>query len=409
MPTKMNWKRRANSAQRKGAVVDALSFIQTDKYLTEGQRQTRLRLRQLMETEVAPVVNNLYENAIFDQKAIMPIVKKMGPAGCQIKGYGCAGWSYLETFVAVIEMSRVDASFATFYLVHCGLAMQSINVAGTEQQRQYWLPRMARWEKVGAFGLTEPNYGSDATSLKTTAKRVSGGWILNGEKRWIGNATFADVVIIWARDDESKQITGFLVERGTKGFITSKMQNKMTLRIVQNADIKLVDCFVADSHHLSGAPDFQRGTAKVLESSRAIVAAAAAGVLAGAYDNAMKYTNERQQFGKPLIAFQLVQEKLMRVLGLVQACMLTALHLARLLDEGSCSMNAIALSKAWCTRYAREGVSLCREVVGGNGNILDFGVMKPFLDMEGLYTYEGSYDINVLIAARGITGISALL
>nr|CEL67391.1 TPA: ACYL-COA DEHYDROGENASE [Neospora caninum Liverpool] len=392
--------------ERGGRPIYALDFLDFDRLLTPRERAFRRRVQGIMDRYVKSTVLPLYEAAAFDS-TLVEICKKFGPAGLQIEGYGCPGLTHTEAILMAIEMARVDASFSTFYLVHCGLAMQSIAVAGTEEQKAAWLPKMSRLECVGSFGLTEPNYGSDATGLRTSATKVEGGWLLNGQKRWIGNATFSDVVVVWARDSNSEKILGFLVEKDFPGFSATKIENKVSLRIVQNADIVLKDCFVPDSHRLQ-QEGFSSATARVLESSRAVVAAECVGVLLGAYDNALKYCTERKQFGRELASFQLVQERLMRVLGILQGVLLMVLRLGRLMDEGKPHLMAhIALAKATCSRMAREGISLCREVQGGNGIVTDFGVAKFHADIEALYTYEGTYDINMLIAGRAVTGRSA--
>uniref|UniRef100_A0A7S1P0V8 Acyl-CoA dehydrogenase n=1 Tax=Vitrella brassicaformis TaxID=1169539 RepID=A0A7S1P0V8_9ALVE len=394
---------------RKSALVDPLQFMQLDAMLSAGERSLRQRARRVLEEgRDDKLLNELYERAEFSP-ALVDLAKQLGPAGLQIKGNGCPGLTQSETLVLAIELGRLDASFATFYLVHSGLAMASINVAGTPEQKARWLPRMARYELIGAFGLTEPDYGSNATGLQTTARKVPGGWVLNGHKRWIGNATFCDIIVVWARDTASNAIKGFVVEKGMKGFKPHKIDNKMSLRIVQNADFVLDECFVPEDNHLSAAKKFSDGTQMVLESSRAVVAASAAGCLLGAYERALQYCMDRTQFNKPLASFQLVQERLMRALGHLQASILTVIRLGRMMDEGQATMAQIALAKAWVTRTAREAVALCREVVGGNGIISDFGTIKPLMDLEAIYTYEGTYDVNMLIAGRLVTGLSAFV
>lgn len=388
-------------------ITDAIEFMKLDLVLKPREIEIRRLAREVGEVLITPLLPNLTETAQFDQR-IIEASKKLGPAGLQCKGRGCAGLTNTEALLLTLELTRTDGSFGTFYLVHSGLAMRSIEIAGTEEQKDYWLPKMVRFEKIGAFGLTEPNYGSDATGLATTARKVDGGWVLNGEKRWIGNATFADVVIIWAKDTKTNDIIGFLVEKGMKGFKTSKIERKMSLRIVQSADIILDNCFVPDSHHLSRATKFSAGTQRVLESSRALVAAGSVGLLLGAYDRAIKYVLERKQFDRSVASFQLVQERMMRALGTLQAGILSILNLGRLMDKGEATMAHIALLKAWCTKYCREAIGLCRESMGGNGIILDYGVISPFLDMESLHSYEGTYDINVLVAGRLILGQNAI-
>lgn len=404
-----NKQQSSRGAEAKGPThkpTDGFTFLQFSKDLSPTEEKLRQHIRQICEAQVRPIAATLWDTATFDKRLIQAC-KDMGPAGLQIKGFGCAGMTNVEATLAVMEMARVDASLATFAVVHSGLAMRSIAVAGTDEQKRHWLPQMARWEKIGCFGLTEAEHGSDAGGLETTARRTRGGYILNGNKRWIGNATMCDIAVIWARDVETGKIEGFLVERSFPGFRAAVIRGKASLRAVENADIWLTDCFVPDSHKMKPG-GFSGNTKLVLESSRALVAAACSGLLMGAYDSALEYCSTRVQFGRPLTGFQLVQERLMRALGLAHACSTLSIHLARRMDSGRNSMALVALVKATASRMAREGAQLCREVLGGNGIVLENGVAKALADVEALYTYEGTYDINMLIAARAATGINAL-
>eukprot|EP00920_Eleutheroschizon_duboscqi_P031352 GHVT01075753.1.p1 GENE.GHVT01075753.1~~GHVT01075753.1.p1 ORF type:complete len:356 (+),score=62.08 GHVT01075753.1:171-1238(+) len=277
----------AGSSERSLVGVDGLSFADLNAALTAEERAVRERVSRQVEASVSnELLVRLYETASFDRAKIIEIAKQLGPAGLAIQGYGCAGLSVMESILTTIELCRTDASLATFFLVHSGLAMESIAIAGSEKQKQTWLPQMANYSVIGAFGLSEPEYGSDATSLETRARRVQGGWLLNGRKRWIGNATIADVVIIWARDEDSSKIMGFIVETKTTGFSATKIENKIALRIVQNADITLRECFVPDANCMP-VTGFAASTGAVLKESRLLVAAACVGVLlagAGAAD-----------------------------------------------------------------------------------------------------------------------------
>lgn len=397
--------RGAKTRRPQNNITDGFSFLELHKELSPAEECLRNHIRSICEAQVRPIAAELWDAASFDLKLVQAC-KDMGPAGLQIKGFGCPGMTNVEATLAVMEMARVDASLATFAVVHSGLAMRSIDVAGTEEQKRYWLPKMARWDQIGCFGLTEAEHGSDAGTLETAAKRTAGGFILNGSKRWIGNATICDVAVVWARDEDTGKVEGFLVERSFPGFKASVIRRKVSLRSVENADILLTDCFVPSSHKLKTG-GFSANTKLVLESSRALVAAACAGLLLGAYDSALKYCSTRVQFGRPLTKFQLVQERLMRALGLAQACCTLCIQLARRLDSGQSSMALIALVKATTSRLAREGALLCREIVGGNGIVLENGVGKALADIEALYTYEGTYDINILIAGRAATGENA--
>jgi glutaryl-CoA dehydrogenase len=256
----------------------------------------------------------------------------LGVAGVAYDGYGCAGRSTLVDGFVIQELARIDCSIATFHAVHSGLAMGTIYLCGSEEQKRRWLPAMQRCEKIGAFGLTEPDVGSGvARGLTTSARRHGDTWVLNGEKAWIGNATFADVTVIWARDVEDEQVKGFLVEKGIPGFTTEKMERKIALRVVQNARIRLEDCRISDSNRLTEARSFE-DTARVLRMTRAGVAWEAVGCAQGAYEHALRYATKRQQFGRPIAQFQLVQDLLVRMLGNVTAAKCLVARLSQMQD-----------------------------------------------------------------------------
>jgi glutaryl-CoA dehydrogenase len=309
-----------------------------------------------------------------------------------------------------MEMSRVDSSIATFYGVQNGLAMGSIYFAGSEEQKQKWLPQMARLEKIGCFGLTEPLVGSGAAGgLLTTAKREGDTWILNGQKRWIGNAPWCDLSIIWARDLADNQVKGFIVENKTNpGFSVVKIENKIALKCVQNGEITLKDCRVPESDRLQAGESF-RDTARVLRMTRYLVAWEATGCQMGAYEHALKYAQGRMQFGKPIASFQLIQDLLAKMLGNVTACQCLVVRTAQLQAENKLGDHHAALAKAFTTAKMRETVAWAREICGGNGITLDTGVARYFADAEALYSYEGTYQMQNLIVGKAVTGLSAFI
>ncbi len=308
-----------------------------------------------------------------------------------------------------MELARVDPSMSTFSGVHSGLAMGSIYLCGSEEQKQRWLPAMARMEKIGAFGLTEPDVGSGvAGGLTTTARRDGDEWVLDGQKKWIGNATFADYIIIWARDTEDGQVKGFVVEKGTPGLSTAKMKDKIALRVVQNAYITLDGVRVPEENRLQKATSFKE-TAKVLRLTRAGVAWQAVGCARGAYEHALAYAKERQQFGRPIGGFQLVQDLLVRMLSNITASACLCTRLAQLQAEGRAADEHSALAKAFCTVRMRETVGYARELLGGNGILLEHQVGRFVADAEAIYSYEGTREINTLVVGRAITGLSAFV
>jgi glutaryl-CoA dehydrogenase len=297
----------------------------------------------------------------------------------------------------------------SFFGIHNGLAMGSIDLCGSPEQRERWLPAMGRMEKIGAFGLTEPHGGSDvARGLETTARREGDEWVIDGEKRWIGNGTFADLVVIWARDVSDDSVKGFVVEQDNPGMTTTKMENKIALRTVQNADIVLSGCRVPEADRLQEAHSFA-DTNKVLRRTRGGVAWGSTGTMMAAYELALAYSQEREQFGRPIAGFQLVQDLLVRMLGNITASLGMAVRLAEMQEAGEARDEHAALAKEYCTTRMRETVALAREVVGGNGVVLDYGVGKFFADAEALYSFEGTKQINTLVVGRAITGHSAFV
>jgi len=309
-----------------------------------------------------------------------------------------------------MEMSRIDSSIATFFGVHDGLAMGSIYAAGSEEQKQKWLPPMARFEKIGCFGLTEPLVGSGASGgLTTTAKREGDSWVLNGQKKWIGNSPWCDVSVIWARDVADNQVKGFIVEnKTTPGFSVEKIENKIALKMVQNGLITMKDCRVPEENRLQAGKSF-RDVARVLKMTRYLVAWEATGCQMGAYEHAVKYAQERQQFGKPIGSFQLVQDLLAKMLGNVTASQSLVVRAAQLEAEGKLTDQHAALAKAFTTARMRETVAWARELLGGNGIVADYNVARFFADAEALYTYEGTYQMQNLIVGKAITGLGAFV
>jgi len=379
-------------------------FYHMDELLTDEERAIRDKVRAFCDRDVIPVINEYWERAEFPFE-IIPKLAALGIAGTTIQGYGCPGMSPLATGLVMLELARGDASVATFFGVHSGLAMTSIAMLGDEAQKRRWLPAMARMERIGAFGLTEPDHGSDAVALETRAHREGDSYILDGAKRWIGNASFADVVIIWARDDDGN-VGGFLVEKGTPGFEATVMTGKVAKRAVWQADIALRGVRVPVSCRLAGAHSF-KDTARVLTATRSGVAWEAVGHAVAAYEIALSYVKERRQFGKPLASFQLIQSKLAAMLANVTTMQLLCLRLAQLQAAGKMTDAMASLAKMHNARLAREVVAEAREMLGGNGILLEYQIARHFADIEAVFTYEGTDTIQSLIVGRDVTGISA--
>ncbi|XP_021769685.1 acyl-coenzyme A oxidase 4, peroxisomal-like [Chenopodium quinoa] len=381
----------------------ASDYYQFDDLLNDEERAIRAKVRECMEKEVAPIMAEYWERAEFPFQ-IIPKLGALHIAGGSIKGYGCPGLSITGNAIATAEVARVDASCSTFILVHSSLAMLTIALCGSEDQKKNYLPSLAQLKTIACWALTEPDNGSDASGLQTTATKVAGGWILEGQKRWIGNSTFADLLIIFARNTATNQINGYIVKKDSPGLTATKIENKIGLRIVQNGDIVLKKVFVPDEDRLPGVNSFQ-DTNKVLAVSRVMVAWQPIGISMGVYDMCLRYLKERKQFGAPLAAFQINQQKLVQMLGNVQAMFLVGWRLCKLYESGKMTPGHASLGKSWISVKARETVALGRELLGGNGILADFLVAKAFCDLEPIYTYEGTYDINSLVTAREVTGI----
>ena len=373
--------------------------------LTDQERAYLDTTRKFVDDEVLPVINGYWERAEFPHQLVGKLAA-LGIVGDGIRGYGCPEMSPIACGLIHMELNRGDGSLGTFVGVQAGLAMQSIAMLGSEEQKQAWLPRMARLDAIGAFGLTEPAHGSDSVALESTARRSGDGWVLDGAKKWIGNGSIADVVVVWARDEADRQVKGFLVEKGTDGFEARTMQGKGSLRAVWQAEITLDHVHVADANRLPGAHSF-KDTARVLAGTRNAVAWGALGHATAAYEIAAQYCSERTQFGKPLISFQIVQDKLVKMLAEVCSMQLYCLRLGRLIEEGNLTDTIAAIAKMNNTRKARQVVADARDLLGGNGILLDFHVMRHMADIEALHTYEGTETIQTLIVGRNITGVGA--
>lgn len=383
-------------------------FYEIHLRLNEEDRAVQLKVRGFMEKEIRPLVNNYWLHDEFPFEVI-PKFAELGLCGVTYQGYGCPGKSFLMEGIIAMEMARIDASIATFFGVQSGLSMGSIYMCGSEEQKQEWLPGMHEMKIIGAFGLTEPEVGSGAAGgLTTTAKKTDKGWVLNGQKKWIGNAPFADVTIIWARDLDDNQVKGFLVRKGTPGFAVEKIKGKMALRIVQNGLITMTDCVVDEKDRLQNAHSF-KDTARVLQMTRAGVAWMAVGTARGAYENALDYTMKRKQFGKPIASFQLIQNHLVEMLSNLTAMQSLVFRLSELQDQGLLKDEHASLAKVFCSLRTRDIVSKAREVMGGNGILLDHNVARFVADAEAIYSYEGTKEINSLIVGRAITGMSAFV
>jgi glutaryl-CoA dehydrogenase len=382
-------------------------FFGYAELLSPAERAELAEITEFLEQEVKPLANDAWARAEFPFEVIEKFAK-LDLAGMQYPDYGDGRQrSALFTGFLSIALNRIDPSLAVFSGVHTGLAMGSIYGGGNQEQRDRWMPDMVAWDKIGAFALTEPEGGSDVSAgMRTTARRDGDAWVLNGAKRWIGNGTFADLVVVWARDEADNNVKGFVVEKGMPGFTANKIEGKIALRTVQNADLVLDNVRVPESNRLQNINSF-RDTAKVLERTRGGVAWQALGVSIRAYELALEYAGSRVQFGKPIAKFQMIQDLLVKMLGNITAMFGVVTRLAQRTEEGTASADQAALAKAFTTTRMREVVSWARELFGGNGIVLDYEIAKLFADAEAVYSFEGSREMNTLIVGKAITGHSA--
>jgi glutaryl-CoA dehydrogenase len=376
--------------------------------LSGDERKELLGIRRFLDEEVRPRVNESWESATFP----MDLIPRFAEEGMVGRSYDLEHRpraSRLFTGFISLEASRVDPSMATFLGVHNGLSMGSIVLLGSDEQRARWVPDMVSLQKIGAFALTEPHGGSDvAQGLETTCRRDGDEWVIDGAKRWIGNGTFADVVVVFARDVADDHVKTLVVEKGTPGFTATKMEGKYALRTVQNADIVFEGCRVPAENKLAEGNTF-RDVNRVLKLTRGGVAWNAVGCQMGAFEAAIAYAKERRQFGRQIAGFQLIQDLLARMAGNVTASLGMAVRVSQLQEEGVFRDEQAALAKAFVTGRARETVALARELFGGNGILLENDVVRYFADAEALYSYEGTREINSLIVGRALTGVSAFV
>ena len=387
-------------------------FFDIDGLISDAQRQKMAELRTFMETEVEPVINEAWLGDRTPLEVLVPGFRKLDLLTA-IYGEDLetreANGSVMEGLLTM-EIARVDVSTATFFGVHSGLAMQSLLVCGSDEQKQEWLPAMRAWDQIGAFGLTEPEVGSAiAGGVTTTARREGDTWVLNGQKKWIGNATFADLVIIWARDEADNQVKGFIVRpKENPGYSVEKIRGKIALRAVENGLITLTDCHVPESDRLQKCDGFA-DVAEVLKLTRAGVAWQAVGCAMGAYERSQRYATTRMQFGRPIARFQLIQDKLVHMLGSVTAMQTMCLRLSQLQDAGEMNDAQASLAKVFTAARCREVVALARDLHGGNGILIENHVARAFADTEAIYSYEGTNEINSLIVGRHVTGLGAFV
>jgi glutaryl-CoA dehydrogenase len=389
------------------AAARGTDFFAVDELLTGAEREIRDRVRRFVDERVIPVASGYWERAEFPHELIAPYAE-LGVAGGSITGYGCPGMSPLAEGLVTLELARGDGSFSTFNSVHSGLVMAAVALLGSAEQKQRWLPDLASCVKLGAFALTEPDHGSDVVRLGTRARRDGGHWVLDGAKRWIGNGTLADVVVVWARDDYG-DVGAFVVDRrddDATGYQASVITGKTSNRGLWQADIRLDGVRVPLDNRLAEARTFA-DTARCLTKSRQSIAWEGLGHAIGAYECALAYALQREQFGRPIAGFQLVQDKLSNMLADITGMQLTCLRLAQLQAAGQVRLEHAALAKLQTASGARRVCAMARDILGGNGILLANHVARHHADMEAVYTYEGTDTVQSLIVGRAVTGLAA--
>ena len=379
-----------------------VDLIEVGSLLSDEEKLVRDRVREFVDREVIPVAAGYWDRAEFPF-GLLPGLGELGLTGGVLpEEYGCAGWNNVAYGLAIAELARGSGSLATFLHVQSGLAMTAIYELGSEEQKRRWLPPMAKCEKIGCFGLTEPEAGSDPGSLSTTAVEKDGGYVLSGEKKWIGNASFSDVAVIWARTEDDR-ISGFLVETENPGFQADILPRKASQRAAWQTHITLEDCHVPQAARLPKAEGLG-STLSILTHSRYGVGWDGLGQATDCYEVALAYAKEREQFGRPIASFQLVQQKLVEMVNEISLSQLLSIHVGRLKDAGGLDPATVSMFKMNNVAKARRIAATARDVLGGNGILLDYRVMEHMADIEGVYTYEGTNDVNTLIVGQAITG-----
>ncbi len=380
-----------------------VDYLQVDDLLTAEEKITRETVRKFVDDNVIAIIDEHYEKGTFPAELICEM-GKLGLLGMDLKGYGCAGANHVGYGLACQELERGDSSMRSFMSVQSSLCMYPIYAFGSEEQKKQWLPRMAAGEKIGCFGLTEADHGSDPANMKTWARRDGTDWIINGSKLWITNGTIADIAIVWARSDEG--IRGFIVEKGTKGFEAAAIEKKMSLRASVTSGLTFDDVRVTESQRLPQAIGL-KSPLMCLSEARYGISWGVVGAAMDCYDRALRYSKERVQYGRPIAAFQMTQGKLVNMLVEISKMQLLSLRLGRLKDEGKCRYQQISLAKMNNVSEALQIARSARSILGAYGISLEYGIMRHMCNLESVYTYEGTHEIHTLILGRDITGSGA--
>ena len=385
--------------------LGGLDYINISNHLSENECMVQQSTREFVDNEIIPIIDEHFEEGTFPDSLILKIAD-MGFFGINLpKDEGCGGLNNIIYGLVCQEIERGDSGIRSLISVQSSLVMYPIHAFGSDAQKEKWLPLLANGKSIGCFGLTEPDHGSDPGSMKTVAKKANGGYILNGTKMWITNGTNADISVVWAKTEDGS-VHGFLVEKGIEGFIASEMKHKWSLRASITSELILQDVFIPEENLLPGIEGL-KGPLSCLSQARYGIGWGAVGSAMAVYEASLKYAKERIQFNKPIGSYQLIQDKLVWMLTEITKGQLLAFHVGKNKDKGTVTTQQISMLKRNNTWMARECAKLAREIHGANGISGEYPIMRHLMNMESVYTYEGTFDMHTLILGQDITGISA--
>ena len=385
--------------------LNCLDFLGISEHFSEEEIMVQKTANEFVVNEVMPIIDEHFDNNTFPNEIIKKI-GEMGFLGPTIpEKYGCSGMSSIAYGLICQELERADSGVRSFASVQGSLVMYPIYAYGSEEQKEFWLPKLATGEKIGCFGLTEPNFGSNPSGMITKAKKTDGGYILNGSKMWITNGTVADIAVVWAKDDDDV-VRGFLVEKGTEGFSAPEMHGKLSLKASVTSELVLENVFVKDSALLPNVKGL-KGPLGCLNQARYGIGWGALGAAMDVYETALQYSKDRIQFDKPIASFQLIQEKLVWMFNEITKGQLLALQVGKNKDNNTLKHSQVSMLKRNNVWIARESAKLAREILGANGITNDYPIMRHMMNIESVYTYEGTHEMHTLVLGHEITGISA--
>ena len=385
--------------------LNCTDFLEISSYLSDEEIMVQNTARDFSEKEISPIIEDCYEKGVFPKHLISKFAE-LGFLGVNLpEKYGCAGMSSIAYGLICQELERIDSGIRSFASVQGSLVMYPIYAYGSEEQRMYWLPKLASGETIGCFGLTEPNFGSNPSGMLTKATKTDGGYILNGSKMWITNGTIADLAVVWAKDDKGI-IRGFLVEKDFKGFSAPEMHGKWSLRASVTSELVFDNVFVPESHLLPNVEGL-KGPLGCLNQARYGIGWGALGAAMNVYDVALEYSKDRIQFDKPIASFQLIQDKLVWMFNEITKGQLLALHVGKHKDNNTLKHPQVSMLKRNNVIIARESIKLAREILGANGITSDYPIMRHMMNIESVYTYEGTNEMHTLVLGQEITGIPA--